>query len=153
MSISIKDFNHTNYDSLQRIFMNIPFKEYISYIYPRTGCAHILPEAMHFLTEVCRCNESYYIDFGMKKTDDTMTVGQLLRIAAGALDSEAEEAYFEYDINKIVSLGVKIVELLILIPFGRLTDSSYQYDKIKTIKESECFIRDSRNYKETINNG
>ena len=68
------------------------------------------------------------------------------------MDSEAEEAYFEYDINKIVSVGVKIVELLILIPFGRLTDSSYQYDKIKTIKESECFIRDSRNYKATINN-
>lgn len=147
MSINIKDLNRVDYDCVQRIFMNTPFKEYISYIYPKTGCAHMLPEAMHFLTEVCRCDEKYVIDFEREETDDTMTVGQLLRIAAVTLNHNADEFYPDLDMDKIRAIGITIVELLLIVPFGKLALSSYQIRKKYNVREPEGYIRSLKNKK------
>lgn len=154
MSISILDINRINYISLQNLFMNIPFKEYINYIYPRTGHGEKLTEAVHFLTEICRCSENYIIDFERDDTDDSMTVGQLLRIATSTLDSQMPRNYPEYNPDKIMSIGIRIVELLIIIPFAGLTDGSYQYEKMKRVKSAERLISTFKEQtKETINNG
>lgn len=155
MSISIKDFDSVNYDSLQSIFMNIPYKEYISYIYPKIGCSHMLPEISHFINEVCRCDERYIINFEIEKTDDNMTVGQLLRIATLTMSNRAEELYSGFDVEKISAIGVKIVELLIIVPFGKFALGNYQFRNKYDVRDSESYIQSLTkiNDKERKNNG
>ncbi len=117
----------TDYYALQKKFLNIPFKDYVEYIYPRIGMEKQMRYVLNVLTSVSGCDEEYIVDFSEIAPDTDLTVGQLLRIACIMLDKSAKDKYRNIEIETIRTIGMTIVEMLVVLPFSKLAGQDFRY--------------------------
>lgn len=117
----------TDYYALQKKFLNIPFKDYIEYIYPRIGMEKQMRYVLNVLTSVSGCDEEYIVHFSEFGPDTDLTVGQLLRIACIMLDKSAKDKYRNIEIETLRTIGMTIVEMLVVLPFSKLAGQDFRY--------------------------
>ena len=132
-----------DYQSLQSAYMNIPVKAYISYIYPKLGYDNDEVDAvLGFLMDMTDCSENYvHYSFNDPKPDESITIGQLLRIATLMIGEEGSLYYSGYPDDKLCRTAHMILALLIIIPFKKLAARKECYYSTDEIEEHRQLLR------------
>lgn len=122
----------TDYQTIQKMFMDIPFKEYVRYCYPLIGYRFAMQDAMNLLLDLSSCDTNYMHSFSDNNPEENLTIGQMLKIAVGML--KESEHYEKYDSGEVTEVGLKIVELLVLVPFALMMNKQNRYPDITELK-------------------
>lgn len=119
-----------DYQLIQKLFMNIPVKEYLNYVYKSIGMEEDLNAVLSTILSFSDCNQNYIVDFDEEHlgADPNITIGQMLRIAERMHPINAETFYPQKDFSKAVEASFQIVNSLIIIPFLNMFE-----DEIKMV--------------------
>lgn len=133
-----------DYQSLQSAYMNIPVKAYISYIYPKLGYDNDEVDAvLGFLMDMTDCAGNYvHYSFNDPKPDESITIGQLLRIATLMIGEEGLRNYPGYPDKMLYRTAHMILDLLIIMPFKKLAARRERYYSTAEIEEHRRLLRE-----------
>lgn len=104
---------------IQKLFMNIPVKDYLTYVYNPAGIEDLPVPAVDDMLLYSDCSPCYIVDFDEPHMgpDENITIGQLLKIAYNMFPVNAEKLYPKPDRKRAEQTALTIVASLIIIPF------------------------------------
>lgn len=112
---------------IQKLFMSIPVKDYLNYIYKSPADSKHADIAIMRMLSYSDCNSNYVVDFDEPHMgpDENITIGQLLKIAYNMFPVNAEKLYPKQDRKKAEDAAFDIIFNLIFMPFNRMFPTEF----------------------------